>query len=310
MNKCIQGRYLLRAGPTFNARFVGVVAKAQELSGVTIHGFVVLSTHWHCLATYDDPNQMALFHCHLGTNVSKEAGKLHSWPGSIFDRRYHHVELSDEVAVDRARLKYLFSQGCKEGLVASPLDWPGPSSTWSLVSGEPLMGEWVDRTALTKALEKGENVTGDDFIERLEVKLSPVRGMAHLSAKEYRREILEIVREVEEETAAMHKAAGTEPLGAEWVLSQDPHFRPSKASEKRPRPWVHAIDPELRKEMKEALIFIAVAYRKAADRLKSGDRQAKFPMYTFPPGLPFVKASSDSIRSLAPPSEVELLEPG
>ena len=307
MNKCIQGRYLLRAGPDFNARFIGVVAKAQELCGVTIHGFVAMSSHWHCLATYDDPQQMAMFHCYLGTNVSKEAGKLHNWPDSIFTRRYGHVELSGEAAMDRARLKYLLSQGCKEGLVASPLDWPGPSSTWSLVSGEPLMGEWVDWTAFAKAVEEGEDVAEDDFIDRLEVKLSPVQSMTHVSAEDYRRFILEIVQEVEGETAAMHRAAGTSPLGADWVLSQDPHYRPVKEPERRPRPWCHALDPEIRKAIKEALLFIALKYREAADRLKGGDRQARFPVFTFPPGLPFVTPSPES---LAPPRTVELLEPG
>ena len=313
MNKCIQGRYLLRPGPTFNARFIGVVAKAQELCGATIHGFVALSSHWHCLATYESPKQMASFHCHLGTHVSKEAGKLHDWSDSIFNRRYNHVELSGEAAVDRARLKYLLSQGCKEGLVASPLDWPGPSSTWSLVSGEPLIGDWVDRTALSKAVEKGEDATEDDFVERLEVKLSPMCSMAHLSAEQYRREILEIVREVEAETAAMHREAGTEPLGVERILAQDPHFRPTEEPERRRRPWVHAIDPDLRKQMKEALVFIAMAYRKAADRLKDGDRQAQFPVFTFPPGLPFVMPSSlsgSTLNRLAPSSDIELLEPG
>ena len=312
MNKCFQGRYLLRAGPTFNARFIGVVAKAQELYGVTLHGFVAMSSHWHAYATYDDPKQMALFHCYLGTHVSKEAGKVHDWSETVFPRPYHHVELSEEFEAQRERLKYLLSQGCKEGLVASPLDWPGPSSTWSLVSGEPLVGEWIDRTALTKARERGEEVTEDDFVERLEVKLSPVSSMAHLSPEEYRRFILEIVREIEDETAVMHKVAGTSPRGAEWVLAQDPHYRPTKSAEKRPRPWFHAYSPEEKRRMRDAMVVIVALYREAAERLKAGCSDVEFPLHTFPPASPFVTAASlASLRKRVPPSrEVERLEPG
>ena len=306
MNKCIQGRFLLRAGPTFNARFIGVVAKAQALYGVTIHGFVAMSSHWHCYATYDTPKQMALFHCHFGTNVSKEAGKLHHWSGSVFHRRYSHVELSEEPEVQRARLKYLLSQGCKEGWVASPLDWPGPSSTWSLISGEPLIGDWVNRSALLKARERGEDVTEEDFVEQLEVRLSPVSSLAHLSPEEYRQVILEIVREIEEETAAMHRSDGTSPRGAEWVLAQDPHFRPTKEPEKRPRPWFHAFAEEERRKMRDAMIIVAALYREAADRLKAGDRLVEFPLHTFPPALPFVTEASLRKRVPCP----KLLDPG
>ena len=309
MNRCIQGRYLLRAGPVFNARFIGVMAKAQKLSGVTIHGFVALSSHWHCYATYDHPKQMASFHCYLGTNVSKEAGEIHDWSETVFSRRYSHVESSEEPEAQRARLKYLLSQGCKEGMVASPLDWPGASSTWSLVSGEPFVGEWVDRTAFTRALERGEDVTEEDFTESLEVELSPVSSLAHLSPEDYRRVILEIVQEIEDETAAMHRLAGTSPLGADWVLAQDPHYRPTKKPQKRPRPWFHTFSKEERRRMRDAMIIISVLYREAADRLKAGDRLVEFPLHTFPPALPFVTEAS--LKKRVPTSRsVELLEPG
>jgi hypothetical protein len=36
-------------------------------------------------------------------------------------------------------------------------------------------------------------------------------------------------------------------------------------------------------------LFLA-AFRDAAELLKAGDRSAKFPVGSFPPGLPFVRA--------------------
>ena len=312
LQTCFQHRALLRPGPRLNRRVVGVLAKAQQLYPVELHGFVVLSTHLHLNATYVDPAQMAGFHCFLNANLSKEIGVLRDWPGTSFPERYRHVEISDEAAVERARMKYLLSQGCKEGLVASPLDWPGASSTWALVGAEPLFGEWVDRTALRQARQRGENVSESDFTELLELRLYPMRSLAHLSPDGYRQEIRALVREIEEETAAKHAVDGTRPLGVEEILARDPQFRPSEIP-RRPRPWFHALDPEVRADMRRALVTIAVYYRAAAESLKKGDRQARFPVHTFPPGLPFVRGGQgltiDEI-CLAPPQKIELLEPG
>ena len=292
----------MRAGPVFNARLIGCLAKAQALYDVDVHGFVALSNHWHLYATFRDPEQMARFHCHFTTNVSKEVSRLHDWSGSVFPERYRHVEISDEPEAQAARLQYLLSQGCKEGLVASPLDWPGVSSTWALIGAEPMAGEWVDRVALQEALGRGEEVTEQDFVERLEVRLTPPPALAHLSPEVYRQLMIDWVRRIEQDTAAMHRTAGTGPVGAEAVMARDPTDRPSEV-ERTPCPWVHARSKEVRDGILAALRLITAAYREAADRLKRGDRQVRFPVHTFPPGLPFV-------RSLAPTDEIELLEPG
>ena len=317
----------MRAGPRLNRRAVGVLAKAQQLYGVEVHAFVMLGNHWHLSATYADPEQMAGFHCHLGTNLSKEVSLLRGWLGTVFPERYHHVEVSEEPEMQRQRLKYVLAQGCKEGLVASPLDWPGASTTASLVTGEPMIGEWIDRTALRRALDRGEKVSEKDFTEELELRLSPIPAMAHLSAEAYRREIRVLVREIEDETAAMHKVDGTRPLGVDKVKAQDPEERPDKVK-KSPRPWFHARNPEVRRQIRQALVRIHEAYRKAAEELKEGNRNAAFPVHSFPPGLPFVRQGNEGDGSggkVGSPKggpkkgpgkvpallrEVELLEPG
>lgn len=319
LQTCFQHRPLLRAGPRLNARVIGVLAKAQALYGVEIHGFVVLSNHLHLNATYGDPKQMADLHCFLCANLAKEAGRLRDWQGCMFPERYRHVEISPEPEAEWARMKYLLSQGCKEGLVASPLDWPGASSTWALVSGEPLIGAWVDRTALRRARERGEEVSEAAFTETLEVKLSPIPSLAHLSAEQYRQEMRVLVRQIEEETAARHRVEGTRPVGAARVSAVDPHDRPAEIP-RRPGPWCHAWDPEVRASMRRALTTIYAYYRAAAQELKAGNRQARFPVHTFPPGLPFVKESAGSLeldrkrqhgrKRPAPSLESEPLDPG
>ena len=297
VQKTLQSRFLLRPGPRFNALAIGALARAQELYPVQIHAFTLLSNHYHLVATYESPKQMADFHRQLNTRLSKEAGIAHDWQGTtVFPDRYRHVEISQEPQAEIARLKYVIGQGCKEGLVASPLDWPGASSTEALIGGETMKGVWVDRTALRVARNKGKDVTEADFSREVEVQLTPLPCLQHLSVKQYRQFVLELVRDIEQETAAMHKTMETDPMGAAEILSRDPHHRPNQ-TKKSPRPRFHAFHPNVRKAMRAALSLIVAAYRDATDRLKAGERHVRFPEHTFPPGLPFVET-------------VEILEPG
>ena len=206
------------------------------------------------------------------------------------------MELSEEPEIELARLRYIAENGVKENLCLSPLDWPGVSSTESLISGEPMKGKWIDRTAFHKALNRGEDVFEEDFVEEKEVHLVPLPSLAHLSQETCRQIYIDMVRDIEEQAVARHKTDRTAPLGVTAVLNRDPHERPEEIK-KSPRPWFHAFDPKIRKAMSTALIYIVTAYRDAADRLKEGHKNVVFPLHTFPPGGPFVR-------------EVEILEPG
>ena len=297
--RTFQCRFLLRPDPTLNSRLVGILARAQKAYGVHVHAFAVMSSHVHVLATYADAESMALFHCYLYSNLSKEVTRVHGWDGTVFPKRYTHVELSREEEIEQARLKYVLSQGCKEGLVASPLDWPGASSTEALVSGEMVMtGTWVDRTRLAKARAKGKTVSEDGFTSEEELVLTPLPCLVHLPPEAYRRFVLDLVREIEEETAARHKVDGTRPLGAAAVAAMSPRTRPAEVKAS-PRPWFFALSEEWHEALKAAMTAIVSAYEVAAEKLKKIDwtdpdrgsklAEIRFPAGTFPSKLPFVR---------------------
>lgn len=232
---------------------------------------------------------MADFMRFFTRKVSVEVKKIHAWNGRVFPERYGHVELSQEEVVELQRLRYVLGNGCKEGLVLSPLDWPGVSSARALTSGEPLRGVWLDRTGLWKARgrKSGRNATEEDFEIPLEVELSPLPSQAHLAPDEYRQLVAEMVRDIEAETLAMHRFEGSAPLGAAAIRRGRPHRR-QKVIPKRPRPWCHASCPEVRRKIKGAIRDIVAAYRRAAEQLRDGVEDVLFPCGTFPPGLPFV----------------------
>ena len=48
----------------------------------------------------------------------------------------------------------------------------------------------------------------------------------------------------------------------------------------------------MRKAFREAYWLFVSAFREASERLKAGDRLARFPLGSFRPGLPFVTAEA------------------
>ena len=241
---------------------------------------------------------MADFMRYFTRKVSVEVKKIRNWTGRVFPEPYDHFELSQEEAVELQRLRYVLGNGCKEGLVLSPLDWPGVSSTEALVRGEPMRGVWLDRTALWQARgrKSGRNAKEEDFEIPVELELSPLPSQEHLPSAGYRRLVAEMVEEIEEATLAMHRTEGSVPLGVNGILGLDPHRR-QREIPKRPRPWCHAASAEARGAIKKAIRDIVAAYRRAAEQLKNGVKDVRFPAGTFPPGLPYVPHPSVAVAS-------------
>jgi len=101
----------------------------------------------------------------------------------------------------------------------------------------------------------------------------------------YRELIAGLVQEIEADAAAERKRTGREPLGAAAILRQHPN-----KSKKSPAPRFHAATKAAREALRHAYGLFLAAFREAAERLRAGDRTAKFPNGCFPPGLPFVRA--------------------
>jgi len=144
--RTIHGRMLLRPSKELNRRVLGVLARAARLYDVGVCHFVFLSNHYHLLLRPKDAAELARFMNYLNSNLAREAGRLHGWRERFWSRRYRPVPISFEPEAQVARLEYLLAQGCKEGLVATPGDWPGATSVHALLDGSGLEGVWYDRT--------------------------------------------------------------------------------------------------------------------------------------------------------------------
>ncbi len=287
--RTIHSRYLLRPDPALNDILLGVLGRAQRLHPVEISAFFVASNHYHLLAWVPDAERMADFMGYFQTNVAREVAKLRKWRDKIWSRRYEAIVISDEPAAQVDRLRYVLANGVKEGLVARVEDWPGISLAKSVLSGEPVRGTWFNRTAEHRARLRREDFEPRRYATEEIVELSQLPCWRHLSPEMYRELVAGLVKEIDADAPAERKRTGREPLGAQTVLRQHPHTCPNK-TQKSPAPRFHAASKAAREGLRKAYGLFLAAFRKAAERLKAGDRMARFPNGCFPPGLPFVPA--------------------
>jgi hypothetical protein len=262
---------------------------------VELHAFAFLSNHYHLLLSVDTALQLARFMNYLNSNLAREAGRIHGWSEKFWGRRYQAIIISDEEASQVDRLRYILSQGCKEGLVARPRDWPGAHCVRALVEGKTLRGLWFDRTREYAVRVRRKAYHHLDYATSETVRLQPLPCWKHLTQRDCTGRAAELTAAIEADTARHHAISGTRPLGVKALRAQQPHNRPDRPKRTR-APAFHAATSHARKELVEAYSSFVTAYREAAQRLREGNSRASFPEGSFPPRPPFI----DWIPDFAP----------
>lgn len=281
--RTVQGRYLLRPDEESRDIILGVLARAKRLYPVRIHAFAFLSNHYHILLSIPDAQRLARFMQYLNANLAREIARLVDWPSQLWSRRYQAILVSDEPAAQIDRLRYVLSQTCKEGLVSSPLEWPGAHCAQALIDGSILRGLWFDRTREYVARQRGETYKPQDFATEETLSLEPLPCWRHLDPGRVREYTRDLVTEIEEEAKRENK----KPIGRKALSRIRPHSRPQKMK-KAPAPGFHCASRRVRRELYEAYGWFYAAYRQAAEKLRLGDCTVTFPEGSFPPPRPFV----------------------
>ncbi len=288
--RTIQGRCLLAPRPEVCELIVGVLARAARLYPIEIHAFCFLSNHFHLLATVPHAQRLAEFMCYLNSNLAREIGRRVGWRERFWGRRYQATLVSEEEPAQVDRLRYILSQGCKENLVRRPRDWPGANSVGALLTGEEIVGTWVDRTAGYEKGRAGRPSEGGlvDRTERLSLAHLPCwRGLA---SEVRRRRVAELVDAIELETNDRLRRAGRNPVGRQRLIAQHPHA-PVPRPARGPAPQAHAQSARARAELREAYRAFVAAFRVASRRLLNGDLDAAslFPSGSILPPGPFIQ---------------------
>jgi hypothetical protein len=244
-----------------------------------------MSNHYHLLLTVPNALQLARFMNFVQSNLAREAGRLVGWRERFWGRRYQAILVSDEPAAQLARLRYILSQGCKEGLVRRPEDWPGANCVRELMSGRTtLEGRWIDRTAFYRAPDrKSRDLSKYSMVET--VVLTALPCFQGIDASQQIEWIRCCVDEIAAEARLEHAA-----------LSRSPRWRTQRRDLERrqpmrrtPAPWFHVSSAIAGRELRVGYALFLAIYRSAANRLKKG-LDAVFPDGCFPPPRPYVLA--------------------
>jgi len=285
-NRTIQGRFLLRPGPELNEIVRSTLARAQRIYGVQIVAASFLSNHFHLLLWAASVEQTANFMRYFQSNIARKAGRLYGWTGPFWARRFAIEPVGNTEEDQVWRLRYLLEQGCKEGLVWKPSDWPGVHTAREIIAGKKVQGRWLNQSGKYRSELKGEDRPASHFEELEECDLIPLPCWKHLPADEYRRRVAALVREIERETRRRHATDRTTPLGRAAILRRDPHRRPNSVKSS-PTPWILTRSKAIREQYRLAYAWFLTTYRHASERFRSGELTVRFPPGCFPPRAPF-----------------------
>jgi putative transposase len=271
----------MKPSPRCKDTVLGCLGRALAVcEGIELHAFVFLSNHFHLLLTVKDGRSLAKFMNHVDSNVARKLARLTGWSGAFWSRRYRSIEAIDPAAVEE-RLAYILGQGVKEGLVASPHDWPGATSLRANLYGKTLRGTWFNQTEHWWAARRGEDTSRERFETTYEVPIHPLPGWRHLSESDRRGKVRAIVRDIE-------ASAPSRVLGVAAILREDPHEIHRDAARSKAPPC-HSSTLDGWQAHRDMLRGETEHYVVAASRLRQGDLSAltSLPRFHFPPRLPF-----------------------
>jgi REP element-mobilizing transposase RayT len=288
--RTLQGSLFLRPSELVNELVLGVLARAVRLYPVELHGFAFLSNHFHLLVTVASAQRLAAFMQYLNSNLAREIGRVVGWRERFFGRRYQAVLVDPDERCQIERLLYLLSQGTKENLVASPREWPGASSTESLLDGKPIRGRWVDRTLEYRSRRAGRPLSLAEVSSVETLELAPLPCWRNQTPEKRRALVAELVEEIEQAARARRRATGIAPLGRARIARQLPQQRAQRL-QRRPAPLVHAVTSEARRRWRDAYRSFYDAYRCASDAWRRGARDLLFPEGAFWPPAGVVKTA-------------------
>jgi hypothetical protein len=187
-----------------------------------------------------------------------------------------------------SRLRYILSQGCKEGIVAEPQHWRGAHCVRELLDGiTTLHGEWVDRTAMYRAVRQLQPSAMAEFTLSEVLELSPLPcfdGVDDIKRREWIRSCIEeIVAQARLEQRTRGAARRTVRGAAERDVDT------AQSLKRSPAPWFHVSSAAAGFELRVLYAEFVALFRDAADRLKRGV-SATFPAGSFPPAMPYIPA--------------------
>lgn len=217
----VQGMHLLRPCDELNDIIVGVFARALQLyTDVELYAAAFLSNHAHIMLQ-GPPNQVPAFIGYVKREISYRWG--HSRQVNRHGQMWRDYEMTAlPTASSQIRsLRYVLSQGVKEGLVVRPQDWPGVHCARALLTGTPMRGRLLNATAYSRAVDAErrkrapKRVNREDFVINYSLEFATLPAWKHLDEASRRAEIRSLIDGVVADGHALRR--GRPPLGRDRI---------------------------------------------------------------------------------------------
>ena len=222
-----------------------------------------------------DVQEQSRFMEYVMGNIARKVGRLHRWQERFWGRRYRAIPILDDDALVQ-RMRYVLSNGVKEGLVAEPGLWPGVHVVDVFTKGRKLEGVWYDRTREYQRRRRGVAFAEDEFATVYPVHIATLPFLEGQTPEQQRRYYCDMVESAGCEAREALKASGKVPIGRRRVLKRKPHHRP-KPIAKRPAPLCHTTQRALRCGFRTAYRDFVQGYRDALKHWASTAAASMFP---------------------------------
>jgi len=254
-----------------NAIFLYCLAVAAEKTGVLVHGFAVLSNHYHAVVT-DVVGNVPEFMAHLHKLVSKCVNaSIGRWENVWAVEQPSLVKLQDDEDVLRKSI-YTLLNPVSSMLVSSADQWPGLRS-------QP--ADFLKGTILAPRPDVFFRKEGD-MPEVATLTLTRPDIYPELSDEEFVAMLQVVVDDREEEIRTVIREAGRTFLGVRRVLKQRHTDTPTSHEPRRNlKPRIAAVNKWARIEALMRLKEFIAAYREAWLDWKQGGLDVLFPAGTY-----------------------------
>jgi REP element-mobilizing transposase RayT len=132
--------------------FLEVVGEACEASGVEVHSYSLLTTHYHLLV-HTPTAGLSVAMRHIGGMYSKRFGEAHGRRGVLFERRFHSVHIATQSQLLQT-LRYIDLNPVEAGIAATPENhrW----SSFGSYVGAMAAPRWLRTDTILNALGSAE----------------------------------------------------------------------------------------------------------------------------------------------------------
>lgn len=252
-----------------NLRLIGgIIARYQELLGIELYAYTVLSNHLHLLIKAPRANADE-----FAENINREIARRINWrfrrEGPLWARRYSEQEVLDPDSDLLEAFLYVNLNPTRHGLLKDSSEWKGLHSYSHALSETDRLFSFIHYS--------NRNQEGVPKQTTHRLRLSVLPQFKKLSKKRRQLKIRKLLAE-----RAFKYQESKQFLGQQGIDEQKPGEVPYRMS-RSPRPACYSKCSGRIKEYMKARRLLRERYATASMRFRLGRLATKFPSFTFRP---------------------------